>query len=427
MKLIEYKNSNSIELIIKHLNKRDSKDNFLIKENVTKIINNVSKKGDVAIIEYTFKFDKIKLKKSEIYFDLLKYNYKKNIDKNVLLSFKKAINNISKFHKKQLPKNIFQNEKNIKLISQWKPIDSVGLYIPGGNAFYPSSLIMNAVPAIIAGVKRIVCVTPPSKNINPYFCALLKELGINETYFVGGAQAIAALALGTKTIKPVNKIFGPGNAYVAEAKKQLFGNVGIDLIAGPSEIVVVANKNNHPSWVASDLIAQAEHDINSKSILITDNKEFAKKVLDQINLLKKLLTKKNIISKSLKNNGLIILVKNLNYASEIINTISPEHIHIHLKKHKNLFKNINNAGGIFLGEYSTEAFGDYIVGTNHVLPTSGAAKFSSGLGVLDFMKRNSVVEMNQKSFNLLSKDTQIMSDVEGLDGHKMSVKIRQKK
>ena len=301
------------------------------------------------------------------------------------------------------------------------------MYVPGGNAFYPSSLIMNVVPAKIAGVERIVCVTPPTDEINPYFLSLLKELGINETYFVGGAQAIAALAYGTKIIEPVNKIFGPGNSYVAEAKKQLFGRVGIDLIAGPSEIIVVANKDNNPKWVAADLMAQAEHDINAQSILITDNLKFYKLVQDEIKYLTKKNINKNIINKSFKKNGIIILLKDIKQCPEVINFIAPEHLHLQVKSYKNLLPKINNAGGIFLGEYSTEAFGDYIVGTNHVLPTSGSAKFSSGLGVLDFMKRNSIVEMNYKSFNALKNDTQNMANIEGLEAHKLSVRIRQNK
>ena len=344
-----------------------------------------------------------------------------------MASFKLAIKNISNFHKKQLPSNIINNNKNIKLKSQWKPIDSVGLYVPGGKAFYPSSLIMNAVPAIIAGVKRIVCVTPPSKEINPYYPILLDELGIKETYFIGGAQAIAALALGTKTIKPVNKIFGPGNAYVAEAKKQLFGKVAIDLIAGPSEIIVVANDENKPDWVAADLIAQAEHDANAQSILITDSTNFAKNVQSEINRLIKSMNKKNIIMESLKKNGLILVISNIYKCPSIINYLAPEHLHLHIKSYKKILPFINNAGGIFLGEYSVEAFGDYVVGTNHVLPTLGSAKFSSGLNVLDFMKRNSVVEMNKKSFLFLNQHAQNIANVEGLDAHKMSVKIRQNK
>ena len=226
-------------------------------------------------------------------------------------------------------------------------------------------------------------VTPPTKFINPYFIKLINELGIKETYFVGGAQAISALTYGTQTIKSVNKIFGPGNAYVAEAKKQVYGRVGIDLLAGPSEIIVVANESNNPNWVAADLIAQAEHDENSQSILITDNMKFANKVKNLITKITKDLPKKKIIKKSLASNGIIVLIEDIELAPEIINFVAPEHLHIHTSNYKKLLSKINNAGGIFIGEYSVEAFGDYIVGTNHVLPTSGAAKFSSGLGVLD--------------------------------------------
>ena len=425
MKIIKINDPNSkLKSLLDKRNLENKSDINIIVKN---IIKDVKINGDNAIIKYSKKFDKVPIDKNKIRINTFKYKNNLNIDINVLKSFKKAIKNITKFHKKQLPKNLFQNENNIKLKSQWKPIDSVGLYVPGGKAFYPSSLIMNAIPAKIAGVKRIVCVTPPSLELNPYLLALLNELDIKETYLVGGAQAIAALTYGTKTIKSVNKIFGPGNAFVAEAKKQLFGQVGIDLIAGPSEIVVVANRENNPQWVAADLMAQAEHDANAQSILITDNLKFAKSVLEEIKKLYPLSKNKKIIEKSLKNNGLIIIVKNIEKSANIINFIAPEHLHIQIKNYKYLLNNINNAGGIFIGEYSTEAFGDYIAGTNHVLPTSGAAKFSSGLGVLDFMKRSSVVEMNLKSFNQLKKDTENMASIEGLDAHKLSVKIRQNK
>ena len=426
MKIIKFNKNIYNQLQIK-IEKRNSSSNKLIQDDVKKIIYDVKKNGDKALIKYAAKFDKVKISKKDLLFDLSKTNSKSKIDPQIFNSFKKAIKNISSFHKRQLPKNIIYKNNGMTLKSEWKPIDSVGLYVPGGKAFYPSSLIMNAVPAIIAGIKRIVCITPPTKSINPYFIKLIKELGIKETYFVGGAQAISALTFGTKTIKPVNKIFGPGNAYVAEAKKQLYGKVGIDLLAGPSEIVVVANKDNNPNWVASDLIAQAEHDENAQSILITDDKNFATRVINSIRKIKKNLTKKKIIEKSLNNNGIIVLVDKIELAAEIINFFAPEHLHLHISNYKELLSKINNAGGIFLGEYSAEAFGDYIVGTNHVLPTSGAAKFSSGLGVLDFMKRNSVVEMNEKSYNMFSDDTQKMSGLEGLDGHKLSVRIRQKK
>ena len=232
---------------------------------------------------------------------------------------------------------------------------------------------------------------------------------------------------GQKKIKPVNKIFGPGNHFVTSAKKQVFGKVGIDLFAGPSEIVVVADKKNNPKWVASDLMAQAEHDINAQSILITTNKSFAKKVLKEIDYLSKKLSKKQIINQSLRKNGLIILVNEISISSKIINYIAPEHLHLQTDEKDKILAKISNAGSIFMGEYSTEAFGDYIVGTNHILPTSGSAKFSSGLSVLDFMKRNSIVKINSKSFNFLKDDTKNIANIEGLDAHKMSVKIRQNK
>ncbi len=427
MKIIKLKKNNFIDQVHRTINNRSTNINKRINSIVTTIISDVKKHGDNAIFKYSKKFDKINLNKNTLILNKNSKNMSQNFDNKVLQSFKKSIKNITKFHKKQFPRNIVQNETDIILKSEWKAIDSVGLYVPGGEAFYPSSLIMNVIPAKIAGVKRIVCVTPPTDKINPYFLALQEELEIDETYFVGGAQAIAALALGTKSIKPVNKIFGPGNAYVAEAKKQLYGKVGIDLIAGPSEIIVVANNNNNPSWVAADLMAQAEHDINTQSILITDDINFAKKVLKEIEFLTKKTLRKNIIMKSLSNNGVIFLVNDLENCSDIINLIAPEHLHIQIKNYNKLLSKVNNAGGIFIGEYSAEAFGDYIVGTNHILPTSGAAKFSSGLGVLDFMKRNSVVKMNYKSFTKLKDDTKNMADIEGLDAHKISVKIRQKK
>ena len=343
-------------------------------------------------------------------------------------AFKVAINNIKRFHKKQFPQNYKIHKNGLKTESTWKPIDSVGLYIPGGKAIYPSSLIMNAVPAKVAGVKRIVVVTPPqSGKINPYILALLKELAIDEIYQVGGAHAIAALAYGTESIKPVNKIFGPGNAYVTSAKKQVFGKVGIDLIAGPSEIVVVADKNNNPEWVASDLIAQAEHDVNAQSILITDDKDFSNLVLFNLKKLSKEIKNNYIVNKSLTNFGIIILTNNLDNSHKIINHIAPEHLHLQNKNKKKLLKKITNAGAIFIGEYATEVFGDYIVGTNHVLPTSGSAKFSSGLGVLDFMKRTSVVHMDYQSYNNNMDNVIKMANIENLEGHKLSIKIRQMK
>ena len=428
MKLLNYTSDNFWDLLDEHLSLRQVETSSKIEDDVKLIIEDVKKFGDDKIIEFAKDFDKIFIKKNEIKISNLKKLYSLDeLNKETLDSFKIAIKNIKKFHEKQIPENYEVINMNSRLQSIWKPIDSVGLYIPGGKAVYPSSLIMSVIPAQIAGVKRIVCVTPPTNNLNPYLSFLLDELGINEVYQVGGAQAIAALAYGTATIKPVNKIFGPGNAYVAAAKKQVFGKVGIDLVAGPSEIIVVADDDNNPEWVASDLMAQAEHDENAQSILITDSKVFADKVLNKIENLKNKLSKKATIKLSLEKHGLIILIDDISLCHEIINKITPEHLHLQSSESEEILQKVKNAGGIFLGSYSTEAFGDYVAGTNHILPTSGAAKFSSGLGVIDFMKKSSLVEINEKSFNQLSKHVENIADVENLDAHKLSVTIRQTK
>ena len=430
MKIFSYKDKNYISKIENFINKRNqlNSENNKIEKEVRNIIKEVRFKGDNALIKFSKKFDGIHLKKSTIKLSSTYLsNYKKQIDINILNSFKKAIKNVKNFHKKQLPKNYKIRKNNIEIGSVWKSIESVGLYIPGGSSVYPSSLIMNVIPAQVAGVKRIV-VTTPSQNdkFNPYMLALFDLLKIKEVYQIGGAQAIAALAYGTKTVLPVNKIFGPGNAYVTSAKKNVFGKVGIDLMAGPSEIVVVADNKNNPEWVASDMLAQAEHDENAQSILITNSFLFSKKVIEKINKLIVKISKKKIVKKSLKNFGAIIVLKNLNTSSSIINLISPEHLHLHNKSRESIVKKVYNAGAIFIGDHTSESFGDYIVGTNHVLPTSGSARFSSGLGVLDFMKRTSYVKMNKKSSNILADHVINMASIENLDAHKLSVKVRQK-
>ena len=428
MKILKYNEKNFFNNLKKHINKRDYDNTQVIDKQVKKILNEVKLNGDLALLKYSKKFDNIKLKSKDLRLsNKIRKSYKNKIKQNVFNSFLKAINNVKRFHKYQYPNNNLLAQNGTKLKTRWKALDSVGLYIPGGQGAYPSSVIMNVVPAKIAGVKRIVCVMPPSKNFNPYVLALLDKLGIEEIYQVGGAQAIAALTYGTKTIKPVNKIFGPGNDFVASAKKQVFGKVGIDLIAGPSEIVVVANEKNNPEWVASDLMAQSEHDINAQSILISNNKYFIKSVIDKITKLNKNMLKKNIINKSLQLNGLGIFVEDIYKSNEIINFIGPEHLHLHVKTSDKFLNTINNAGCIFVGEYSSEAFGDYIIGTNHILPTFGSAKFSSGLGVIDFMKRNTIVEMNQSSYLKYKNDVKRMAEIENLYAHKLSVKIRQNK
>ena len=428
MKVLNYSSNDFWNKLDNHLSLREVETSSKIDADVKSIIADIKKYGNEKIIQYAKDFDNITLKIDDIKLQNLKKFYSfDNLNKDTVESFRLAIKNVTKFHEKQFPQDYEVENMNAKMKSIWKPIDSVGLYVPGGNAVYPSSLIMSVVPAQIAGVKRIVCVTPPSNDFNPYIAFLLDELNISEVFQVGGAQAIAALTYGTKTIKPVNKIFGPGNAYVAAAKKQVFGKVGIDLVAGPSEIIVVADEKNNPEWVASDLMAQAEHDENAQSILITNSKIFADKVLEKIQNLLNIVYKKRIINLSLKKNGLIVVMDDLLLSHKIINKIAPEHLHLQSSEKQNILKNVNNAGGIFLGSYSTEAFGDYVAGTNHILPTSGAAKFSSGLGVIDFMKKSSIVEINKSSFDNLSKHVENISDVENLDAHKLSVTIRQTK
>ena len=414
--------------LIEVVQKRSQYNLPSVDDSVKFIIDDVIARGDQALFDYAKKFDGSNLSKDNILLSKdIRLSYKNKVDSNIIEAFKIAIKNITNFHNQQKPTDYEINEQGVKTALIWKTIQSVGLYIPAGKAVYPSSVIMNVIPAKVAGVERITVATPSKLDqIDPYILAILDELNISEIYQVGGAHAIAALAYGTQSIKPVDKIFGPGNAYVASAKKQVFGKVGIDLIAGPSEILVIADKDNKPEWVASDLIAQAEHDERAQSILITDDEKFSAKVISCMDELIATLSKKSVIKESLDNYGIIIIDANFQNTNKIIDFIAPEHLHIQNKTRNEISKKVNNAGAIFVGEYSSEAFGDYIVGTNHILPTSGSARFSSGVGVLDFMKRSSLVEMDFEGFNRNKENVIKMAEVEQLEGHKLSVKIRQK-
>ena len=416
----------------KKTNFSSSLDNLLLKRKnkikfnsslVINIIRDIRKNGDKALIKYEKKFGK-----SSIIFSRPKEIQKqiKNLDKKVKKSIDLAYSRIFKFHSKQKVKNIFYKDKlQNKLSYKYIPIDSVGIYVPGGTASYPSSVLMNAIPAIIAGVKRIAMVNPRNEgkqNSGVLYAA--KKCGIKEIYSIGGAQAVAALAYGTKKIVKVNKIVGPGNLYVTTAKKEIFGDTGIDMIAGPSEITVVGDKYSNPNWIASDLIAQAEHDELSQSILISKDKNLIKKVkkllFDQL----KGLPRKSIAEKSLKSNGILINVSSDQKLIEVINTIAPEHLELNIKNYKNVVNRITNAGSIFLGKYSTEAVGDYLAGTNHVLPTAGSAKFSSGLSVYDFYKRISYINLSKKGIETLGPSVITLANFEGLEGHAKSVELR---
>ncbi len=409
-----------------------SLDNLLLKRKktikfdsniVVSIIEDIKKNGHKALIKYEKKFGK-----NSVIFSRPKEIQKqiKKLDKKVKKSIDLAYNRIFQFHSKQKVKNIFYKDKlQNKLNYKYMPIDSVGIYVPGGTASYPSTVLMNAIPAVIAGVKRIVMVNPRNKgkqNSGVLYAA--KKCGIKEIYSIGGAQAIATLAYGTKKIIKVNKIVGPGNLYVTTAKKKVFGDAGIDMIAGPSEITVVGDKYSNPNWVASDLIAQAEHDELSQSILISKDKNLIKKVKESLFKQLKKLPRKLIATKSLESNGILICVSSDQKLIEVINKISPEHLELNIKNYKNIVNRITNAGSIFLGKYSTEAVGDYLAGPNHVLPTSGSAKFSSGLSVYDFYKRISYINLSKKGIETLGPSVITLANFEGLEGHAKSVELR---
>ncbi len=395
---------------------------------VSKIIEKVRKRGDYALLSISKKLDKATFKNTnELLVTRKEFNEaEKNCSKGFHKAVEEAVDRITKYQKKLLPKSFyFKDKEGINLGCIWTCLSSCGLYVPGGKAFYPSSVLMNAIPAKIAGVKRIAMTTPVNnKKIKPEILVAAKAAGIKEVYKLGGAQAIAALAYGTKLIKKVDKIVGPGNAFVAEAKRQVFGYVGIDSIAGPSEVLIIADRYCNPKWVAIDLISQAEHDEEARAILITDDADFLTKVNKNIKEYLKKINRSAIANISIKNNGLGILMKNLNEAYLVSNYIAPEHLQIMSKNKKNILKKITNAGAIFVGKYSPEALGDYIAGPSHVLPTSGNARFDSGLSVLDFLKRTSYIEASKKGLYKVIKPIEIIGNSEGLDAHVKSALIR---
>ena len=397
---------------------------------VKKILYDVRKGGDKAVIKYEKKFSKIKLSPKNIKFSKNEIKMiSKKIDKNLKNSIDIAFKRIKQFHSKQKFSSFrYKDKYKNELSYKFTPIEKVGVYVPGGTASYPSTVLMNCIPAMVAGVKNIYLTTPAlSSNVNPGIIYAAKKCGVNEIYKTGGAHSIAALTYGTQTFKKVDKIVGPGNTFVASAKREVFGEVGIDMVAGPSEVTIVADKYSNPEWIASDLIAQAEHDIYAQSILVTNSKELIKSVNFYLKLQLKNLPKKKIASRSIQNYGLAIYATNYKNILNIINTIAPEHLEINLKNYMNILKKIRNAGSIFLGKFSPEAMGDYIAGPNHVLPTSGSAKFSSGLSVNDFLKRYSLIKISKSGIERLGPSVIKLAEHENLEGHANSVKIRLKK
>ncbi|MDC0164371.1 histidinol dehydrogenase [Candidatus Pelagibacter bacterium] len=429
LKILNYNNQNSLKTLELFLDKRKS-----IQKNqtsaVSKIIKNVKKNGDRAVLNYEKKFSKIKKKTKNISFSNKEINLLlKRTDKELRKAIDLAYSRIKKFHSKQKFLSFkFKDKYKNELSYKYLPIEKVGVYVPGGTASYPSTVLMNCIPAIVAGVKNIYLATPAlDSKINPAVVYAAKKCGVKKIYKTGGAHSIAAFAYGTKNFEKVDKIVGPGNAFVACAKKEVFGDVGIDMVAGPSEVSVVADKSADPDLVAADLIAQAEHDVNAQSILITDNKNLIKLV--NLSLKKQLfkLPKKKIASQSLKNFGLAIFTKNKKKIIEIINTIAPEHLELCTNYNNEIIKGVKNAGSIFIGKFSPEAIGDYMAGPNHVLPTSGSARFSSGLSVNDFLKKHSLIKITKTGIERLSPSVINLAKHENLEGHANSVKIRLKK
>ena len=394
---------------------------------VRAIIADVRKRGDAALVELTNKFDRanvtkdtLKLSAAEIDAALGK------VSQDQLAAIEIAAVRIESYHKRQMPEDArFTDDTGALLGWRWTSVDSVGLYVPGGTASYPSSVLMNAIPARVAGVARVVMVTPASGGaINPLVLAAAKRAGVSDIYRIGGAQAVAALAYGTESIPAVDKIVGPGNAYVAAAKREVFGQVGIDSVAGPSEILVIADGANDPDWIAADLLSQAEHDASSQSILITDDASFADRVAAAADRQIALLPRKEIAAKSWNGYGAIIVVKRLDDAAPLADAIAPEHLEIATAEPEILLGKVRHAGAIFLGRYTPEAMGDYIAGPNHVLPTSRTARFSSGLSVLDFMKRTTLLGLDAASLAAIGPAAVILAKSEGLDAHAHSIAVR---
>ena len=391
------------------------------------IIKKVRKNGDKALIKLTKKFDGLDLTTKDLVVDLNEIDEATSkISPDEYDSLRFAADRITSFHLRQMPEKFeYVDDAGIKMGMSWSPIDSVGLYVPGGTASYPSSVLMNAIPARVAGVPRRVIVVPQTRNvINPLVLVAARLSGVEEIYRVGGAQATAALAYGTETITSVDKIVGPGNSFVAAAKKLVYGAVGIDSIAGPSEILIVADSMNDPKWIAYDLLAQAEHDQLARSILITDNENFAEKVLTSVENILSSLQRSEIARASWENQGAVIIVDSLAEVPELVDLIAPEHLELAVEKPEKMMQQIKHAGAIFLGCYTPEAIGDYVAGPNHVLPTDRTARFSSGLSVFDFIKRTTFVKCDLQGLKKIGPPAITLAQAEGLPAHAESIKVR---
>ena len=393
---------------------------------VADIVADVRQRGDAAVMDYTSRFDRLDVSGGLRLDPSLIEAARDACPPDQIAALETAAGRIRAFHERQLPDGIaFTDSDGVRLGARWTPISAAGIYVPGGTAAYPSSVLMNAIPAAVAGVSRVAMAVPtPDGETNPLVLAAAHLAGVTEIYQIGGAQAVAALAFGTDTIAPVDKITGPGNAFVAEAKRQVFGTVGIDMIAGPSEILVVADAENDPAWIAADLLSQAEHDTSSQSVLITDSGALADAVADGIESLLGNLPRQDIARQSWEDHGAIILVDNLLRAAELVNRIAPEHLELAVEDPDGLAEKITHAGAIFLGRHTPEAIGDYVAGPNHVLPTAQSARFSSGLGVIDFMKRTTLVSCDADALSRIGPAAVTLAEAEGLDAHAWAVTVR---
>lgn len=400
-----------------------------VEESVREILNDVKNRGDAALIAYTEKFDNVSLKPLEMKVKKkeIRDAYKK-VSKKFIDAIELSAQRIGKFHEKQRQRSWMYSEDGALLGQLVTPLHRIGIYVPGGKAAYPSSVIMNTIPAKMAGVKEVVMCSPSrGKIVNPEVLVAADISGVDEIYRIGGAQAIGAMAYGTETIKKVDKIVGPGNIYISIAKKIVFGDVDIDMIAGPSEILIIADKTAEPSFVAADMLSQAEHDEMASAILITNSEELATNVDIEIKRQLRGLNRKKIAEKSLENSGWIILTKSLTDAVDLANDIAPEHLELSVEEPFELLAIIRNAGAIFLGNYTPEALGDYSAGPNHVLPTGGTAKFFSPLNVDDFTKRSSILYFSKDGMRKLANAVVTIADSEGLQGHREAVKVRMRK
>ena len=425
MKILNYQSDkNKIDDLLENREFEIEED---LRKKVRNILADVKNKGDKAVFDFTEKFDEVKLEDLKVKENEIKEAYK-IVEDDFLSSLKKAAKNIKEFHEKQKEESWFDNQ-NGKMTGQLiNPINRVGCYVPGGGAAYPSSALMTVIPAKVAGVKEIVVTTPPGKDgrINPYTLVTLDELEVSEIYKIGGAQAIAALAYGTESIKNVMKIVGPGNIFVTIAKKEVYGKVDIDMLAGPSEVMILADKNANPAYIAADLLSQAEHDPRAISVLACPSSKLIKNVKKELDKQLVKLSREKIARKSIEENGIFIEVENINKGLELVNDYGPEHFELAVEDPMSYLGQIENAGAVFLGKYSPEPLGDYFAGPNHVLPTGGTAKFSSPLTTDAFIKKSSIIYYDQAQLEKCSQDIINLARKEGLDAHANSIEIRKR-